>query len=67
MAQLNTLEIPEALYTQIQELALSKNRSVNDQVVQLLKLALQGEPQSQAQILAEISASQWIPTQEIQG
>ncbi|MBA3924332.1 MAG: hypothetical protein H0X31_22565 [Nostocaceae cyanobacterium] len=65
MAQLNTLEIPDALYTQIQGLALSKNRSVNDQVVQLLQLALQGEPQSQAQILAEIRASQWIPTQEI--
>jgi antitoxin FitA len=67
MAQLNTLEIPDALYTQIQGLALSQNRSVNDQVVQLLQLALPAESPSQVQakILAEIHSSQWTPTQEI--
>ena len=38
MTQLNTLEIPDDLYIQIQGLALSESRSVNEQIVSTGKI-----------------------------
>lgn len=56
MTQINTLEIPDDLYTQIQRMALSQSRSINEQIVTLLQRALQVDlqRQTQARVLQEI-------------
>ena len=63
MTQINTLEIPDELYTQIQGMALSQSRSVNEQIVRLLQRALDVEMQRQrqAQVLQDIHQSRWTP------
>ncbi|MFH7244144.1 MAG: hypothetical protein ACHWZW_15000 [Spirulina sp.] len=63
MTQLSALEIPDALYTQIQGMALSQSRSMNEQIVALLQRALDIEAQrhSQAKILQEIHQARWTP------
>ncbi|MBD2429529.1 hypothetical protein [Phormidium sp. FACHB-1136] len=63
MTQLSALEIPDALYTQIQGMALSQSRSMNKQIVALLQRALdiEAQRQSQAKILQEIHQSRWTP------
>jgi hypothetical protein len=63
MTQLSALEIPDALYTQIQDMALSQSRSMNEQIVALLQLALdiEAQRQSQAKILQEVHQSRWTP------
>ena len=63
MTQINTLEIPSHLYSQIHEIALSQSRSVNDQIVALLQHALEIERQrqTQANVLKEIHQSRWTP------
>jgi hypothetical protein len=63
MTQLNTLEIPDDLYTQIQGMALSQSRSINEQIVTLLQRALQVElqRQTQARVLQEIHQARWTP------
>jgi hypothetical protein len=67
MTQLNTLEIPDDLYIQIQGLALSASRSVNEQIVKLLQQALASEAlcQTQATLLQEIHQSRWKPSQTV--
>ncbi|NER82179.1 MAG: hypothetical protein F6K42_21985 [Leptolyngbya sp. SIO1D8] len=61
MTQINTLEIPDELYTQIQGMALSQSRSINEQIVTLLQRALQVELQRQTQVrvLQEIHQARW--------
>lgn len=61
MTQLSALEIPDALYTQIQGMALSQSRSMNEQIVALLQRALDIETQrqSQANVLQEIHQARW--------
>jgi hypothetical protein len=63
MTQINTLEIPDDLYTQIQGMALSQSRSINEQIVTLLQRALQVElqRQTQARVLQEIHQARWTP------
>ena len=63
MTQINTLEIPDELYTQIQGMALSQSRSVNEQIVTLLQRALDVEwqRQTQARVLQEIQQTRWTP------
>ena len=63
MTQLSALEIPDDLYTQIQGMALSQSRSINEQIVALLKRALDLETQrqNQAKILQEIHQARWGP------
>ncbi|MGB3136660.1 MAG: hypothetical protein WBG38_15215 [Nodosilinea sp.] len=63
MTQLSALEIPDALYTQIQGMALSQSRSINEQIVKLLQRALEIETQRQmqAKILQEIHKARWTP------
>lgn len=63
MTQINTLEIPDKLYTQIQGMALSQSRSINEQIVTLLQRALQVEMQrqTQARVLQEIHQARWTP------
>lgn len=63
MTQLSALEIPDALYTQIQGMALSQSRSINEQIVTLLQRALEIEAQrqSQAKVLQEIHQARWRP------
>lgn len=64
MTQLSALDIPDALYTQIQGMALSQSRSINEQIVALLQRALEIEAQrqNQAKILQEIYQARWTPT-----
>jgi len=61
MTQINTLEIPDDLYTQIQGMALSQSRSINEQIVTLLQRALQVDlwRQTQARVLQEIHQARW--------
>jgi hypothetical protein len=61
MTQLSALEIPDALYTQIQGMALSQSRSINEQIVTLLQRALDLETQrqNQAKILQDIHQARW--------
>jgi hypothetical protein len=63
MTQINTLEIPDELFTQIQGMALSQSRSVNEQIVTLLQHALDSElrRQSQANVLQDIHQARWTP------
>lgn len=63
MTQLSALEIPDDLYTQIQGMALSQSRSINEQIVALLKrtLDLETQRQNQAKILQEIHQARWRP------
>ncbi|WP_035986414.1 hypothetical protein [Leptolyngbya sp. KIOST-1] len=63
MTQLSSLEIPDVLYTQIQGMALSQSRSINEQIVKLLQRALEIEAQRQSQtkILQEIHQARWTP------
>ncbi len=67
MTQLNTLEIPDDLYIQIQGLASSESRSLNDQIVKLLQQALEAEAlrQTQATLLQEIHQSRWKSPQTV--
>jgi len=44
MTQINILEIPDDLYSQIQGMALSQSCSVNEQIVTLLQQALERSP-----------------------
>lgn len=61
MTQINTLEIPDELYTQIQRMALSQSRSISEQIVTLLQRALEVEMQrqTQARVLQEIHQTRW--------
>jgi antitoxin FitA len=63
MTQINTLEIPDELYVQIQGMALSQSRSINEQIVTLLQRALKSEMQrqTQARVLQDIHQARWIP------
>lgn len=63
MTQINILEIPDDLYSQIQGMALSQSRSVNEQIVTLLQQALETEAQRQAQVrvLQDIHQARWTP------
>lgn len=63
MTQLKALEIPDELFTQIQGMALSRSRSINEQIVTLLQQALEGEMQrqTQAKLLQEIHQARWTP------
>ncbi|MBD2510519.1 hypothetical protein H6G91_25130 [Nostoc muscorum FACHB-395] len=45
MATLNTLNIPDELYEQLQELAKAENSSVDAQVITILQNALQAKTQ----------------------
>ncbi|MBU7582779.1 MAG: hypothetical protein KAF91_07685 [Nostoc sp. TH1S01] len=45
MATLNALNIPDELYTQLQELAKAENSSVDAQVITILQKALQAKTQ----------------------
>lgn len=67
MPQINILEIPEELYTQIQRMALSQSCSINEQIVTLLQRALAAEiqRQTQAKVLQEIQQARWIPPQAV--
>ncbi|MBE9141084.1 hypothetical protein IQ254_28445 [Nodosilinea sp. LEGE 07088] len=64
MTQLSTLEIPDSLYTQIQGMALSQSRSINEPILTLLQRALEIETQrqSQAKILQDIHQTRWRPS-----
>lgn len=63
MTELKTIEIPDELFTQIQGMALSRSRSINEQIVTLLQQALEAEMQrqSQAGLLQEIHQARWTP------
>lgn len=63
MTQLGALEIPDALYTQIQGMTLSQSRSINEQIVTLLQRALdiEAQRQSRAKILQDIHQARWRP------
>ncbi|MGC9525063.1 MAG: hypothetical protein ACP5D7_05930 [Limnospira sp.] len=63
MTQLKTIEIPDELFTQIQGMALSQSRSINEQIVTLLQQALEAEiqRQTQARLLQEIHQARWTP------
>lgn len=63
MTQINRLEIPDELFTQIQGMALSQSRSVNEQIVTLLRHALDSElrQQTQANVRQEIHQARWTP------
>ena len=65
MTQINAIEIPDELFTQIQGMALSQSRSVNEQIVTLLQWALEAEMQhqTQAKVLKEIHQARWTPPQ----
>ena len=65
MTQINTLEIPDELFTQIQGMALTQACSINEQIVALLQQALAAEVQrqTQARVLQEIHQARWIPPQ----
>lgn len=67
MPQINILEIPEELYTQIQRMTLSQSCSINEQIVTLLQRALAAEiqRQTQAKVLQEIQQARWIPPQAV--
>lgn len=69
MPQINTLEIPDELYIQIQGMARSQSRSINEQIVTLLQRALAAEIQRQTQsrVLQEIHQARWIPPQAVPG
>jgi plasmid stability protein len=56
MSTLHIANLPEALYTRIQHIARARQRSVNDEVIDLLEQAtqLQPEARNQAEILADI-------------
>lgn len=45
MTQLNALELPDELYTQIKGMAFSQSHSINEQVITLLQRALETEMQ----------------------
>lgn len=63
MTQLSALEIPDVLYGQIQGMALSQSRSINEQIVALLQRALdiEAQRQNQARILQNIHQARWTP------
>jgi len=63
MTQINTLDIPDELFTQIQGMAFSQSRSVNEQIVTLLQHALDSElrRQTQANVLQDIRQARWTP------
>lgn len=63
MTQLSALEIPDVLYSQIQGMALSQSRSINEQIVALLQRAMdiEAQRQNQAKILQEIHQARWMP------
>lgn len=49
MTQINLLELPDELYTQIRGMALTQSRSINERIVTLLQRALNTEMQRQSQ------------------
>lgn len=63
MATLHVENVPDELYTKLQQLATSQNRSISAQIVSLLESALQTKakppqsdtPKSVAEILADIN------------
>lgn len=61
---LSALEIPDAFYSQIQGMALSQSRSINEPIVALLQRALDLETQrqNQAKILQGIHQARWTPS-----
>ncbi len=63
MTPINTLELPDELYTQIKGMALSQARSINEQIITLLQRALDSElrRQAQARVLQEIRQARWTP------
>ncbi|WP_162139129.1 hypothetical protein [Synechococcus sp. PCC 7336] len=63
MTQIKTLEIPDELYSQIQGMAFSQSRSINEQIVSLLQQVLDVEMQQQTQsrLLQEIHRARWTP------
>lgn len=63
MTQIQKLELPDELYTQIQGIALSQSHSVNEQIVTFLQRALEAEMQrqTQAKVLEEIHHTRWTP------
>jgi len=67
MAKINTLEIPDELYTQIQDIAVAQSRPINDEILVLLQLGLRQatDHQPQPSRLQIIGQSQWNPTTPI--
>ena len=65
MTQINAIEIPDELFSQIRGMALSQSRSINEQIVTLLQWALASESQhqTQANVIKEIHQSRWTPPQ----
>lgn len=63
MTQINTLDISDELFTQIQDMALTQACSINQQIVALLQQALTIEAQRQAQtnVLQAIHQARWTP------
>lgn len=66
MKQIQTIELPDELFTQIQDMARSQACSLNEQIVTLLHNALKGElySQTQAQVLEEIREARWTPPKD---
>lgn len=56
MSTLHIANLPEALYTRIKQIARDRQRSVNEEVIELLEQAtqLQADARTQAEILADI-------------
>lgn len=67
MTHINTLEIPDELFTRIQGMALAQACSINEQIVALLQQALEAEVQrqTQTQVLQEIHQARWTPPQTV--
>jgi hypothetical protein len=67
MTQINTLEIPDELFTQIQGMALDRACSINEQIVALLQqaLAVDMQRQTQTKVLQEIHQARWTPSQAV--
>lgn len=65
MTHIDTLEIPDELFNQIQGMALAQACSINEQIVALLQQALEAEVQRQTQtkVLQEIHQARWTPPQ----
>ncbi|MGA1282804.1 MAG: hypothetical protein ACO34J_01880 [Prochlorothrix sp.] len=62
MAQVQSLEIPDELYGQIEQLVL-ESQSVPEKIVELLRRAIEMEflRQQQQQLLESIRADRWTP------
>ena len=67
MSILHVRNVPDDLYTRIQQLARAKNRSVSAQVISLLDQALQAEEarRSQPRVLASIRRRRFSYSSEV--